>query len=434
MLEFVCPHCNTTLNIPPEFIGTEGTCRKCDRKIFIEQQSTHDSDLDDVSYTDRAPILAAFHCETTGTSSRKSNITELGAIKFNMLGEEVDRFWSFANPGHMILPKISERTGITDEAVAGAPPSIEVVKRFFQWLGTHTLLFSHHAQFCSKFVAGTLLKNEVEPPNHIDVIDITQWGRELRLPVKEYKLRTMMEHFGHRNRKAHRALAACHGIVSVTHDLAKTQAGAHIEVDDRHVMSKLMGRKVEAINEEVAFREMALLSKTLEQTCGDGFYDKIRNDHRRARSKPQRINPGNGGATMPEFEYIGLNHESAWYSERKRHILRCKYDDTLDTTEFVEDIPANPPWEFVILEATQIPDKNEQKQLCEKAIHMGARDPWPFVCITAYHLNQKHYDSAQGICEEYFETDLWKNPKWADSSLKLFDKLEKLGRRKVKSD
>ena len=433
MLEFVCPHCKTTLNIPPEFIGTEGTCRKCDKKIFIERQATHDADAQEISYTDRAPTMIAFHCETTGTSSRKSNITELGGIKFNLLGEEIEPFWSFANPGHMILPKISERTGITDETVADAPPSIEVVKLFFQWAGKHTLLFSHHAHFCSKFVVATLLKDEVEPPNLVNVLDITQWGRELHLPLKEYKLRTLMEHFGHRSRKAHRALAACHSIVAVVHDLAKTQAGAHIEVDDRNMMSKFMGRKVEAINDEVAFREMAVLSKTLEETCGEGFYDKIRNDHRRARSRPQKANSGNGGPAMSEFEYMGLNHESAWYSERKRHILRCKYDDSLDTSEFVEDIPANSPWEFVILEATQVEDKDEQKQLCEKAIHMGARDPWPFVRIAAYHLHQKHYDSAQGICEEYFETDLWKNPKWVDSSLKLFDRLEKLGRRRAKN-
>ncbi len=432
MLEFVCPHCKTTLNIPPEFIGTEGTCRKCDKKILIERQATHDSDEQGLSYTDRAPTMVAFHCETTGTSSRKSNITELGAIKFNLLGEEVEPFWSFANPGHMILPKISERTGISDEAVADAPPSVEVVKRFFQWAGTHTLIFSHHTRFCSKFLTATLLKNDVEPPNHISVLDITQWARELRLPVKDFKLRNLMEHFGHRNRKAHRALAACHGIVAVVHDLAKTQAGAHIEVDDRHVMSKLMGKKVEAVNAEAAFREMAALSNTLEETCGEGFYDKIRNDHRRARTKPQRANTGNGEATMQQFEYMGLNHDSSWYSDRKQHILRCKYDSSLDTSEFEEEVPANAPWEFVILEATQIGNKVEQMHMCEKAINMGARDPWPFVCIAAYHLNQKQYDSAQGICEEYFETDLWKNPKWANASLKLFDRLEKLGQRRAK--
>ncbi len=432
MLEFRCPHCKELLRIPVQFIGTTGTCRKCGNKITIEEQAAPDTASGPPAFGKRPPVLVAFHCEATGTSSRKCNIVELGGIKFDLNGREIDQFWSFANPGHLIMPKITDVTGITDDMVAGSPLSLDVVKQWFDWIGPNALLFSDHALFDTKFVCATLLKDDVAPPPSY-VIDILAWARKLEVPVKEYKLRHLLDHVGARVSKNHRALESCHGVVAVAAWLAKRQSGAHLETDNS-LAGRLLGKKTETINEESAYRHLASLAKSLQDVCGEDFYEKVRYEARLERA--QSVGAARGGAPTAVDaggDYAGMKHRGQWYQELRGFIEGATREQRRGGVEITEEIPQSGPWENYILEASLSTDRDEQKRLCKQALAAGARDPWPYERLTNLYIRDHDYDAAQKVCELYFESGTWKAPRWAETSLKLLERLEKIERKLAKS-
>ena len=429
MLEFQCPHCKTVLSIPEQFIGTEGTCRKCNKPIKIEAEATLDPVAGEGSSSMRPPTLIAFHCETTGPSARKCNITELAGIKFDLNAHELDSFSSFADPGHLIPPRISEKTGITDEMIQGSPPSNDVVKGFVDWIGPHVILLSHHALFDSKFVAGTLLKEDLDPPR-AHVVDVIHWARSLEVPVEQYRLRNLLDFIGYPVKNLHRALETCHGIVALVHSLSKREAGAHMEIDkEGGVWGRLTGKKTEAVNAELAYRILKQKSRTLEEACGQEFYEKVRYEARLKRVKSHSIASGGMGPNPSEPVPGQPKHSPVWY-EQMSHRIRAAFQDYKSGKGNGEDFaPGNAPWEYTLLEASQTKDRDQQKSLCQQAVSLGAIDPWPYERLVHVYIKEKEYEAAQLVCEQFFESGTWKAGRWSEVSQKLLKRMEKLERK-----
>ncbi|MCC7365980.1 MAG: 3'-5' exoribonuclease [Dehalococcoidia bacterium] len=63
----------------------------------------------------------ALDLETTGLDPERDEITEVGAVRFDAEGRELETFSQLVNPGRPIPRFVQELTGVTDEAVAGAP-------------------------------------------------------------------------------------------------------------------------------------------------------------------------------------------------------------------------------------------------------------------------------------------------------------------------
>ena len=58
--------------------------------------------------------------ETTGLDPKKDKITEIGAIRVEG-GKIADTFHTLVNPGRRLEERITELTGLTDEALKEAP-------------------------------------------------------------------------------------------------------------------------------------------------------------------------------------------------------------------------------------------------------------------------------------------------------------------------
>ncbi len=92
----------------------------------------------------------AFDLETTGLSSKKDRIIEIGAVRMQG-GKEIDRFQTFVDPECRLDPRIVELTGITDAMLVGAPKLQQVLPEFLEFVGD-SVLVAHNADFDTGFI------------------------------------------------------------------------------------------------------------------------------------------------------------------------------------------------------------------------------------------------------------------------------------------
>jgi len=140
-------------------------------------------------------MLIVFDLETTGLPKAEGSdldmqpkIIEFGAIKLTEELIEVDRLEFFCNPKHLLDPKITKITGITDEMLKDKKPFIAHLDRLNEFfLGTKRM-FAHNLGFDRK-----ILKFELErldkvtsfpwPYEHTCTVEVGQrvWGKMRKL-------------------------------------------------------------------------------------------------------------------------------------------------------------------------------------------------------------------------------------------------------------
>lgn len=430
MLEFQCPHCMEVSSIPVEFIGTTGACKKCGKPIAIEEQSLASPNDSQQAFDPRHSSLVVFHCETTGRSSRRDRIIEIGSIKFGLNGEQLDTFWSLTNPGEPIPSKIVERTGISDDMVEDAPTPVEVMKRWFNWVGPHPVLFTHHARFNAKFLCACLLKEEIVPPP-ASMVDVIQWAQDLDVQVHDYKLRPLLEHIGYAVLHGHRALETCRAVEALSHYLLKQQVGIHLEADSKGLLSKISGKKVEAVNEAEAYAFLSRAAVSLEETCGDKFYEEGGYLSVVGRAKRKKVSKKVSLASPKEIpsDESSIMHMHEWFEE-KRHVLEeLRRNALIEVDGGTRLYPEDAKWAQTLHDARTAEEPVKQRKLLQEAVAQGARDPWPYETLVKFYVKIHEYETARRVCETYFETDIWEASRWADSSMRLLRVMGKLERK-----
>jgi DNA polymerase-3 subunit epsilon len=140
-------------------------------------------------------MLIVFDLETTGLPKAEGSdldmqpkIIEFGAIKLTEELIEVDRLEFFCNPKHLLDPKITKITGITDDMLKDQKPFIAHLDRLNEFfLGTKRM-FAHNLGFDRK-----ILKFELErldkvtsfpwPYEHTCTVEVGQrvWGKMRKL-------------------------------------------------------------------------------------------------------------------------------------------------------------------------------------------------------------------------------------------------------------
>jgi len=423
MLDYQCPHCKTILKIPEQFVGSTGRCRACKNSVTIEltasqtpQASTHGHGTPRPS---RPPELIAVHFEVSGPSSRKDSIIELGAIKMRADGTAIDEYWNFANPEGPLTEQVTSRTGITNDMVASAPFPIEVLEEWFAWAGPNAILFSDHAHFQAKFLCATFLREDREPFD-AHIIDVVNWAEQLEIRAPEYRLGPLLASIGYPDEPEHRAMARAKGVQVLASHLIGLEAGRLPRQDDSGGWNKLLGKKRDAGPDPRLYRRLRELATPLEESCGTRFRAREQYEERK---RLRQSNGGNGGPASPV-----VLHMPEWYEEKKRALESSDPDD---------EVSKRPPklrdedreWAEALMEASKAHDPAEQRDLLMKAVKLGARDPWPYERLTGFYIKMRDYHSAQKVCQQYFEHDIWSEPRNVDSSWRLLDRMQKLERK-----
>ena len=160
------------------------------------------------------PVIVAFDFETTGLYPNESDIVEVGGVKFTPMGEVIDRFERFADPGYPIPPDSTAVSGITTEMVAGAEPPLAVLEAFIAWAGTEATYVAHNASFDAGFLEATFEKARKKCPP-LQIVDTLEWARSLGLKTQNYKLGTLLAYYHKNTDGLHRSMADAQGVMEL---------------------------------------------------------------------------------------------------------------------------------------------------------------------------------------------------------------------------
>ncbi|MFT4106515.1 MAG: PolC-type DNA polymerase III [Lacrimispora sp.] len=128
-----------------------------------------------------------FDIETTGFSSSRNRIIEIGAVKVTN-GVIGDKFSTFVNPDVPIPFEIEQLTGINDNMVLPYPKISEILPQFLEFCGD-AVLVAHNASFDVGFIAHNAA--QLHLPFHPTVIDTVALARLLLPNLNRFKLDTV---------------------------------------------------------------------------------------------------------------------------------------------------------------------------------------------------------------------------------------------------
>ena len=143
-----------------------------------------------------------FDIETTGFSSIRDRIIEIGAVKV-VNGKIVDRFSTFVNPQRPIPFEITNLTSITDEMVMESPAIDVILPKFLEFVGDGVLV-AHNAGFDVGFIEQNCRNRGLN--DHFVYADTVALARVLLPTLSKYKLNVVAKALNISLENHHRAV------------------------------------------------------------------------------------------------------------------------------------------------------------------------------------------------------------------------------------
>ncbi len=144
----------------------------------------------------------AFDLETTGIQPKNDAIVEIGAVRFRG-ASPAETFCTLINPERPIPLEASAVNGITDDMVADKPSIHTVLTELANFCGDLPLV-AHNAPFDFKFLLKAVDTHHARAPKGV-VLDTCALSRIIFPGLFNYKLGTLVRHFGFPNGTFHRA-------------------------------------------------------------------------------------------------------------------------------------------------------------------------------------------------------------------------------------
>ncbi|WP_124067486.1 PolC-type DNA polymerase III [Clostridium sp. E02] len=180
--------------------------------------------------------FVVFDLETTGFSSTKNKIIEIGAVKIED-GKITDKFSSFVNPDIPIPFEIEKLTGINDNMVLPHPKIEQILPGFLAFC-EGSVLVAHNASFDVSFIAHNAVQLQLD--FNPTVIDTVALARVLLPNLNRFKLDTVAKALNISLKNHHRAV---------------DDAGCTAEIFQKFV-SMLKERGINTLNELNGFNAM----------------------------------------------------------------------------------------------------------------------------------------------------------------------------------
>lgn len=158
-----------------------------------------------------------FDLETTGLNRTSDRIIEIGAIKYDGDGQEIDRYSTLVNPGIPIPAAASEVNNITDDMVANAPFVYEVLPSFFEFVDAYPVI-AHNAGFDIGFLQSAV--NKYQFIVHIQYADSLAMAKK-KYELSSYRLGVIARYLRIPESTAHRSIGDCEMLGAIVADLLK---------------------------------------------------------------------------------------------------------------------------------------------------------------------------------------------------------------------
>ena len=156
------------------------------------------------SYTENYVL---FDLETTGISTIKDKVVEIGAVKVEG-GRIVDEYSTLVKPEIPIPVYATEVNGITDKMVKNSPTFDSALYEFIKFAGDSVLVGHNIQTFDLKFIyRDSMLYFGTIPGN--DFIDTLQLARIYLPELEHHALTDLARYYNITVEGAHRALADC---------------------------------------------------------------------------------------------------------------------------------------------------------------------------------------------------------------------------------
>lgn len=154
----------------------------------------------------RETEFVVFDVETTGLSPIDGDrIIEIAAMKIKN-GKMIDKFYSLVNPKRSIPTQATNVNNITDEMVADAPFSSQVLPELITFIGG-ACVAGHNVRFDLGFVAYELALIGRRINDATPAIDTLKMARELLPYLSNHKLAYLSRSLGVVVTETHRAMA-----------------------------------------------------------------------------------------------------------------------------------------------------------------------------------------------------------------------------------
>ncbi len=144
----------------------------------------------------------AFDVETTGVNVERSEIIEIGAVRF-VNGKPVDTFQSLISIKGSIPSEATRVHGITEDMLAGQPVIADVLEQFTVFCADATLV-AHNAPFDIKFINAAAEQHGITLPPKL-VLDSYVLAKRSLPELFNHRLETLVKHFKIESGTFHRA-------------------------------------------------------------------------------------------------------------------------------------------------------------------------------------------------------------------------------------
>jgi DNA polymerase III epsilon subunit family exonuclease len=175
--------------------------------------------------------FAVVDVETTGLSSARDAIIEIGAVRVEGL-RATSRFETLVRPPGPgpLSAAIVALTGIDDALLTPAPPAHRALDRFARWLGEArgAPWVAHNARFDSAFLRRAFEGQGARAPA-VAVLCTQRLARRLLPRLGRYDLDHVCAQFGVNNRARHRALGDAEATARVWIELLGLAAACGVE-------------------------------------------------------------------------------------------------------------------------------------------------------------------------------------------------------------
>lgn len=149
-------------------------------------------------------LFIIFDIETTGLKAEEgAEITEIGAIKIDEQGNEIERFHSLVEIEGEVSEFITNLTGLTKADLIGNPKVDKVLEDFIKFVGNGTLV-AHHSLFDVNFINFYITKHNLGDTYKISLCTMKTF--KLKFDGAKAKLQDCCDHFNIQLNGAHRAM------------------------------------------------------------------------------------------------------------------------------------------------------------------------------------------------------------------------------------